>query len=757
MAFSLFDKDMKIIAKLDDEPNDVGGLTAAELKAKFDEGGEALKAYVNGTLLPALEALKLERAVLSDGVRWLRLNADKVLETSADGVSWEATGSSGHLILGPDGTALPQRGRMQFTGCTVSDDGTATVVRGIIGPQGAKGDRGETGPKGETGERGPMGPAIIPAVDQDTGLMSFHAGEAGSIPQSVYVRGPQGPQGVQGRQGDIGPAGAQGLQGVQGPQGPKGDTGEPGAVGAQGPQGLQGLPGAQGPRGLEGPQGPRGPQGNQGEQGPIGLPGPQGAKGEPGPKGDKGDMGEPGPAGAAGAQGVQGPQGPRGEQGLQGPAGPQGVQGIQGLKGDRGLDGRSFEIEDVFPTLAQLQAAFPDGAAGAYQVSANMEIYIWSEANHAWQSIGALQGPEGPRGPQGVQGPAGPQGEAGPQGPQGEQGIQGPIGLTGPAGAKGEKGDVGPAGPKGDKGDTGPRGLQGPAGEQGPQGEQGLPGLMGDKGDTGPQGPQGPKGDTGEAGPQGIQGPQGVQGIQGAKGDTGNPGKSAYEFAVDGGFTGTIESFEAAQAGLPGHLSARNNPHGVTAAQVGARPSTWTPAWGDVTGKPGTFPPSGHQHGAGDITSGTLAVARGGTGATTLQSFLQTLHPISGVTSYISTFGDGWGSGGYATPQMLRSAMGLGGAVVNYIVSITIPNSGWSGDTGGGYYRDITVANMTATAPAKLDFAMTTDKAAGELMVSEFLANILRIEQMAGKVRVHTYASGKAPSVNIPVRLSWTA
>lgn len=195
----------------------------------------------------------------------------------------------------------------------------------------------------------------------------------------------------------------------------------------------------------------------------------------------------------------------------------------------------------------------------------------------------------------------------------------------------------------------------------------------------------------------------------------------------------------------------------VSTAAAGAMPSTWRPAWGDVTGKPGTFPPSAHQHGAGDITSGTLAVARGGTGATTLQSFLQTLHPISGVTSYISTFGDGWGSGGYATPQMLRSAMGLGGAVVNYIVSITIPNSGWSGDTGGGYYRDITVANMTATAPAKLDFAMTTDKAAGELMVSEFLSNILRIEQMAGKVRVHTYASGKAPSVNIPVRLSWTA
>lgn len=240
--------------------------------------------------------------------------------------------------------------------------------------------------------------------------------------------------------------------------------------------------------------------------------------------------------------------------------------------------------------------------------------------------------------------------------------------------------------------------------------------------------------------------------VVGPPGEGGTPGKSAYAAAVEAGYTGTEAEFASILAQAPGHLSARNNPHGVTAAQVGARPSSWTPSAADVGAAAAS-----HNHSAANITSGTLAVARGGTGQSSLQALLQALHPTSGVTSYISTFGDGWGSGGYATPQVLRSAMGLGGAVVNYIVSITIPNSGWSGDTGGGYYRDITVANMTATAPAKLDFAMTSDKAAGELMVSEFLSNVLRIEQMAGKVRVHTYASGKAPSVNIPVRLSWTA
>lgn len=50
-----FTKDMNIIAALDDEPNDVGGLTAYELKAKFDEGGLALQKYINEELLPNLD------------------------------------------------------------------------------------------------------------------------------------------------------------------------------------------------------------------------------------------------------------------------------------------------------------------------------------------------------------------------------------------------------------------------------------------------------------------------------------------------------------------------------------------------------------------------------------------------------------------------------------------------------------------------------------------------------------------------------
>lgn len=45
-------KDLDIIQALDDEPNDVGGLTAAELKAKFDEAGNLIKEYINESLIP---------------------------------------------------------------------------------------------------------------------------------------------------------------------------------------------------------------------------------------------------------------------------------------------------------------------------------------------------------------------------------------------------------------------------------------------------------------------------------------------------------------------------------------------------------------------------------------------------------------------------------------------------------------------------------------------------------------------------------
>ena len=58
MALSKFNTDMNIISALATEPNDVGGLTDAELKAKFDAGPNAIKAYINDTLTSEIDAQK---------------------------------------------------------------------------------------------------------------------------------------------------------------------------------------------------------------------------------------------------------------------------------------------------------------------------------------------------------------------------------------------------------------------------------------------------------------------------------------------------------------------------------------------------------------------------------------------------------------------------------------------------------------------------------------------------------------------------
>lgn len=64
--------------------------------------------------------------------------------------------------------------------------------------------------------------------------------------------------------------------------------------------------------------------------------------------------------------------------------------------------------------------------------------------------------------------------------------------------------------------------------------------IKGPQGETGATGPQGPQGPAGQAGAQGATGPQGPSGADG------HDGASAYQQAVAGGYTGTLEQFIAA-------------------------------------------------------------------------------------------------------------------------------------------------------------------------------------------------------------------
>ena len=197
-------------------------------------------------------------------------------------------------------------------------------------------------------------------------------------------------------------------------------------------------------------------------------------------------------------------------------------------------------------------------------------------------------------------------------GPQGEEGPQGTQGIQGQTGPPGDRGDVGPMGIKGDAGagvqvygsetiiniraqanidghmwistDAGVDDLGNPVnpgdgvvsagpswmtvgpvrGPQGLQGVQGLKGTAGEDGTDGGQGVRGPSGDRGQKGEQG--GP----GATGPKGPIGPDGRSAYQVAVDDGYTGTETEWitsligETGPIGLTGADSVVPGPTGLT-------------------------------------------------------------------------------------------------------------------------------------------------------------------------------------------------
>ena len=209
------------------------------------------------------------------------------------------------------------------------------------------------------------------------------------------------------------------------------------------------------------------------------------------------------------------------------------------------------------------------------------------------------------------------------------------------------------------------------------------------------------------------------------------------------------------------HISNTNNPHGVTAAQVGAVAKTGDTMTGDLTIKKSALPSLNFgTDGAGTATifknasssvedglhikdvdtDGTYAALR--------------LKKIEGLASCLSLNFDGtsynvYHAGNKPTPADI-------GAAVKYRYTATIPTGTWTAASGGGYYKDVAVSGITAAMTPCVGVVQTSDVAASELMVEEFGNNIRRIETMAGKIRVYTRSDGAAPSVNIPIQLVGT-
>lgn len=67
MALEIMKESVKIIQSLSDYPNQEEGLTAQEMKEKFDEAGVRLQQYLNGSVVPALNK-KLDEDRLNEAV-----------------------------------------------------------------------------------------------------------------------------------------------------------------------------------------------------------------------------------------------------------------------------------------------------------------------------------------------------------------------------------------------------------------------------------------------------------------------------------------------------------------------------------------------------------------------------------------------------------------------------------------------------------------------------------------------------------------
>ena len=84
MSIPTFSTDINVIQQLADRPNDTNGLSAAALKAKFDEASGGLKTYINGTLLPYLESVSAAGDIGVDNTNLSPLTPDTVQEALED-------------------------------------------------------------------------------------------------------------------------------------------------------------------------------------------------------------------------------------------------------------------------------------------------------------------------------------------------------------------------------------------------------------------------------------------------------------------------------------------------------------------------------------------------------------------------------------------------------------------------------------------------------------------------------------------------
>lgn len=242
-------QDLNIIQALDDEPNDVGGLTAAELKAKFDEAGLTIQRYLNETLIPQVLA--------EDATEKARQSAETQRQ-SAENERFQAEAQR----------RTAEARRQENEKWRVQAEEARDDAEGLREEHETDRERSEE----EREDRAAQAVAQLLATAEQVATHLPKIGKNGNWQVWDHVAEAYWDTGIPAK----GPAGDRGEKGEVGSQGPMGPTG---ATGAQGPQGLMGSQGLQGPMGPAGATGPKGDKGDTGPEGPPGVQGPAGPQG----------------------------------------------------------------------------------------------------------------------------------------------------------------------------------------------------------------------------------------------------------------------------------------------------------------------------------------------------------------------------------------------------------------------------------------------------------------------------------------------
>lgn len=95
MALTKLTADLDNIQALSDKPNEIEGLTADQLKAKFDKGANDIKDYINDTLIDELDTSITDIDTAQTDIN----NAEAVIGNETDTYSASSTYALGDLVI----------------------------------------------------------------------------------------------------------------------------------------------------------------------------------------------------------------------------------------------------------------------------------------------------------------------------------------------------------------------------------------------------------------------------------------------------------------------------------------------------------------------------------------------------------------------------------------------------------------------------------------------------------------------------------